>query len=287
MNHIDFRKLFPLLAFIFSFLSLFVISPIIAAASETSQFQHIYDDAALLSSSELSDLEDMCVTYGEDADVNIFILTHEDASAVDAEIYIENFYDNNLYGTYTDSVILLIDMANRDVMIEGFGTAETYIHSNRIYEILEDITPYLTDGDYVTAFEKYIKSVNSYMLDTSDPNYSRDYTTPAQDGSDLNKYIESKEEKSILENGFIQLVIAAVIGAGTVGIMAYNSGGRMTAGSNTYIDPNHSGLIGRSDTYLRTTVTRVRKPENNNSGGGFQGGVSAGGHSHSSGRGKF
>lgn len=67
----------------------------------------------------------------------------------------------------------------------------------------------------------------------------------------------------------------------------------MTAGSANYIEQNNSGLIGRRDDYVRTQVTRVRKPQNNsNNGGGFnaggfRGGVSGGGRSHSSGGGKF
>jgi uncharacterized protein len=75
--------------------------------------------------------------------------------------------------------------------------------------------------------------------------------------------------------------------------MAFNSGGRMTAGSSNYMEQNNSGLIGRRDDYIRTQVTRVRKPQNNNSGGGgfnaggFRGGMSGGGRSHSSGGGKF
>jgi uncharacterized protein len=92
---------------------------------------------------------------------------------------------------------------------------------------------------------------------------------------------------------WFQLLVSLTIGGIVVGVMAFNSGGRMTTVSNTYMDQNHSGLIGRRDDYLRTTVTKVRKPTNNNQGnggfnaGGFRGGTSSGGHSHSSSRGKF
>ena len=263
-------------------ISMLLLKPSTVWADEaTDTFPRIYDDAGLLSTSELSDLNSMCISYGDDAGIGIFILTHNDSSSVDGEIYIENFYDNTLYGNYTDSVILLIDMSRRDVILEGYGTAETYIHSQRGDSIIQDMKPDLSNGEYAAAFKTFIKQSNSYMKDTSDPNYSRDYTTATEN----NAY---SEQESILMNIWLQLGVSLAIGAIVVGIMAYNAGGKMTVGGNTYMDQSHSGLIGRRDDYIRTTVTRVRKPQNNNnSGGGFHGGTSAGGHSHSTSRGSF
>jgi uncharacterized protein len=275
------RKAFPVLMVLCLIFS-FALNITSARASETSDtIRHVYDDAKLLSSAEASDIEDKCISYGKDAGINIFILTHDDSSAVDGEIYIENFFDTNLKGTYDDSVILLVDMANRDVVLEGYGTAETYIHSQRGDVIIDKISPYLTDEKYADAFEIYIERSAAYMKDKSDPNYSRNYTT-APETRDT-----ASAEDTILTNIWFQLLVAAAIGAISVGIMAYNAGGRMTAGGGTYMDQNNSGLIGRRDDYIRTTVTRIRKPENNNSNGGFHGGISAGGSSHSTSRGKF
>jgi uncharacterized protein len=272
-------------------LSLLLLPVRNAEASETSvTFPHINDNAGLLSTNDLADLEEMCINYGVDAGIDIFILTHNDSSAVDGEVYIEDFYDNNLYGSYTDSVILLVDMYNRDVVLEAYGNAEDHIPSSRGDVIIDEITPYLTDAEYTTAFELFIKDSASYMSQKAIPNNSGNYTTQDEYGNYANSNTySSSSEPSILTNIWLQLGVALAIGAITVGIMAYNAGGRMTAGGNTYIDQSHSGLIGRRDDYIRTTVTRVRKPQNNNnnSGGGFSGGFSAGGHSHSTSRGKF
>lgn len=275
-------KSFSFLLILCLMLSILFLSPKQAFASQASEtIPHVYDDAGLLSTSELSDLEDMCITYGEDAGINIFILTNNDSNAVDGEIYLENFYDGNLDGTYTDSVLLLVDMYHRDVVFEAYGNAQTYLHSQRGDVIIKKVSPYLTNADYTTAFELYIEKSAAYMKDTSDPNYSRDYSTAIEGGNN------TSTEESILMNIWLQLGVAIVIGAITVGVMAYNAGGRMTVGGNTYMDQNHSGLIGRRDDYIRTTVTRVRKPKENKSGGGFTGGVSGGGNSHSTSRGGF
>lgn len=270
-------------------------------AAETSDiYQHVYDDAKLLSTSEVSDLEVLCTTYGEEAGIDIMILTHSDSDAPYIEDYIENFEDTLPVG---DRIYLALDMVERDVFMEGYGSAETYIHSKRIAAIIEEITPYLSDGDYYNAFAIYIERSAAYMGDDSELNYDHDYSAGTPQSSDPNapnydatwpsEYNSGNELADILSTWWVQLLIAVAVGVITVSIMAYNSGGRMTAGANNYIDQSHSGLIGRRDDYLRTTVTRIRKPQNNNNGGGgfnaggFRGGVSGGGRSHSSGGGKF
>jgi len=275
-----------------------------AEKADTSSMQHVYDLAQLLSSDEISKLEKYCISYGEDAGLDIMILTHNDPTAIYGEDYIEDFEDQLPVG---DRVYLLIDMYNREVFIEGYGKAETYIHSKRIDKILDEITPFLTEGDYYNACLIYIKSSAGFMKDDSDLNYDHNYNQTPQ-SSDPNapnydetwpdEYSEQAKEDSILKNIWFQLAVSLVIGGVVVAIMAYSSGGTMTAGSSNYFDHSSPGLIGRRDHYLRTTVTKVRKPKDdtphNNShakGGfnssGFRGGVSSGGRSHSTGSRKF
>ncbi len=291
-----------LLGSLYLCLTIFFIGAIPVSAQTDQSYQHVYDKADLLSTSELNDLEDLCITYGDAAGIEIMILTHDNSSAPYIENYIEDFEDGLPAG---DRVYLGMDMVERDVFIEGFGSAETYIHSKRISTIINKITPDLSDGNYYDAFATYIKMAADYMSDDSELNYDHDYTagTPQSNDPDAPNYdatwpSDRNSTKSqileTMENPLVLLGISLLVGAITVAIMAYNSSGRMTAGGNNYIDQNNSGLIGRRDIYLRTTVTRVRKPQDNQNNrgggfnaGGFRGGVSGGGRSHSSGGGKF
>lgn len=316
MKQLFVRKSIPFIAILCIIITILTFIPAYsyASAAETESIQHIYDKADLLSTDEVSNLEQMCIEYGNEAGIDIIILTHNDSNAKEAEVYIEDFYDQKQYG---DSVILLLDMYNRVVFIEGYGLAETYIHSKRIDVIISDITPSLSNGDYVTALDKYIKSSAAYMKDDSEINTDHDYSydgpASANTDNDYNYdgsssantdngyksgYYDSSASTSnsvdsVLTNGWFQLLISLIVGGIAVGIMAYNAGGRMTTGGNTYMDSNQSGLIGRSDNYIRTSVTRIRRPTQNNNGrggfsaGGFGGGISSGGSSHSSGGGKF
>lgn len=253
MKQLIAKRYLPLLAVLCIVLSVAFAPVGLVAAKTSGEIQHIYDEAGLLSTSELANLEELCIEYSKKDDFDIIILTHNDSSAVDGEIYIENFIDKH---QYLDSVVLLVDMAKRDVVLESYGEIQDEITTSRGDSIIDQITPPLHNGEYSVAFKKFILSSDNYM------NYVPLYFNP-----------------------LIQLVVALVIGGIVVGVMAYNSGGKMTAGGATYMNPNDSGLIGRRDDYIRTMVTRVRKPQNNGGSGG--GGVSAGGLSHTTSRGKF
>lgn len=293
------------------FSTFFYNQPVVLASETVVDLNYVYDEAELLSQEEYYLIEEMSSTYGKEAGIDIIILTHDNPNAKDGDLYIEDFYDQKVYGTAYDgdSAILLIDMSRRDIVIHGYGQAETYLHSKRINVIIEEITPYLTSGDYYQAFELFIQNSAAYMKDDSELNYDHNYqyNTPngnnggssgSYPGGSNNYYYDTNNNyngtvDSILTNVWFQLLISLVIGGIVVGVMAYNSGGKITVGSSTYMDQNHSGLIGRRDTYLHTHVTRVRRPQNNTpkgggfNAGGFSGGVSSGGHSHSSGRGSF
>lgn len=258
--------------------------------------KRIYDEAGLLTAEEYEELEAICLANEEEAQAEIFILTHNDSKAVYPERYIENFEDNL---PAADRVYFLYDVYRGEIFIEGYGTAETYIHSKRIEKIFDQMEDDLRAGNYYDAFVTYIDQATAYMNDdseintdhdysynsSSDPNYSSNY--------DYDSYYEdpdAKQVKDFLRNPLIQLVASLIIGGVAVGIMAYHSGGRMTVRGNDYLDQSRSGLIGRRDIYLRTTITKVRRPTSNSSGskggfnaGGFRGGVSSGGRSHSSG----
>lgn len=248
-------KRIPILTVFLLLISFILLPPHYAAAQTEDNNQHIYDKAELLSTSEREELEKMCITYSEKDAVDIIILTHNDSDAVYAETYIANFYDEHEFG---DSVILLVDLSNRDVFIEGYGSAEESVNSEHGNTIISKISSDLSNGDYYQAFKQYISLSDQYI-----------------------------NTRPIYENVWLQLAAALIISGIAVTIMAFNSGGRMTVGGTTYMDPNQSGLIGRRDDYIRTQVTRIRKPKNNEGNGGRGGGISAGGHSHSSAGGKF
>lgn len=286
-----------LLSFVLILSILFIIPATLTEAAD----KRVYDDAGLLTSSEYEELEEMSIEYGEEAGIEIYILTHDDSSSTYPEKYIEDFEDQLPVG---DRIYFLYDVFRGEIFMEGYGSAETYIHSKRIDVIMDNMVDNLRSKNYYDAFVTYIDMSASYMKDDTELNYDHNYnydTLPEKNNDSDNQYSNDnydydsyyKEDKVDAKDAFnniwVQLGISLVIGGIVVGIMAAGSGGRMTAQGNNYIDAGHSGLIGRRDHYLRTTVTRIRRPKENTSSrggfnaGGFRGGVSGGGRSHSSG----
>ncbi|MCR8633673.1 TPM domain-containing protein [Paenibacillus radicis (ex Xue et al. 2023)] len=242
-----------------------VPAQIMAAAMEEKIM--IYDDAKLLTPEEYQELNKMANQYGAKRETDIIIITSNNAKNVDVKKMTENFYDEHGPGydkPHGNTVILTLDMRNRDVYLAGFYKAEQYLGDGRLDKIRGKITSELSSGDYKQAFEKYIKTSYTYM-----------------------GFKPGVNPDNILFNLWFQLGGALAIGGIAVGMMAYRSGGRITVNRQTYEDASNSGILDRQDQYIRTTVTRqkIEKSSGSKSGGG--GGITGGGHSHSGSRGKF
>ncbi len=240
-----------------------------ALASETKQ--RVYDFANLLTPEEIHELEVLSNKYSSKRKTDIIILTTNDTKDRDVVEYMEDFYDEQALGydkPHGNTAIVTIDMQHREVYVAGFYRAEKYLDNHRCDLVRHKITPDLSQGNYYEAFRSFIKISYRYMG-----------VRPGVNPDNIFFYW-----------GFQVLVSLGIAGI-AVGIMAYHSGGKITVNENTYRDPGHSKVIQSRDHYIKSTVTKHKKPSNNNSGGGSGGGggggISSGGHSHSGSRGSF
>lgn len=273
----------------------------VSAAAVTGGKTLIYDEASLLSSMEREELNELANELGAERQTDIIVYTTLNESNEDVQQITEDFYDEQAPGydkKHGNAIIMTLDMLNRDIYMAGFYKAETYLDDSTLDRIRDQITPSLSSGDYKTAFETYIRSSYDYLgvapgtgsgtsgssgyngagSSNNDYSYGGDYGGPSG----------SSKVDHLLANTWVQLGIAALIGAVSVGVMAYRSGGRVTVNAHTYQDFNSSALLDREDRYIRTSVTKERIPDNNNNNsGGGGGGTTSGGHSHSGSRGSF
>lgn len=255
------KQLKCLKKYVLSLLLLLVFVMIATARIQASESKdYIIDDAGLLTESEQDELNSYSKKCSEDRGSDILVLTTDDTQGLGSELYLENFYDNEVDGssTYNEScAILLIDMENRQVKIYSFGDIKPRLDNPRIEKILDKVTPSLTSGDYNDAINSYIEKTDLYM------------GTKA-----------GVDPDNIFFQLWFQLLIAAVIGFVVVLIMILGAGGKVTTNSHTYLNDSESALTGARDDYIRTTVTKVKKPENNSNKGS---GTTSGGNSFNSG----
>lgn len=246
-------------------LCLCLTAPLGVSYAETGDGkQRIIDGAGLLSAEQVQELNELAAVYSAERETDMMVVTSRNEAGTDVLELVQNYYDQNAPGydkPHGNAAILMVDMNSREIYLAGFYKGETYLDNSRLDKIRNRITPYLTEGDYEYAFLLFLSEAHRYM--GYEPGFNPD---------------------NWLHHLWFQVLLSVVIGAGIVGVMAYHSGGRITVNRATYEDSDASGVVQRTDQYIRTTVTR-RKIEKNNGGGG--GGVTGGGHSHSGSRGSF
>lgn len=259
-------KLVGKTSFLFTFLFFLLISPALA------DVQRVYDHADLLTDEQVQELEKQAATHFEEWNTDFIIITTEDTNGKTIMKYMQDFTDElqEEFNRQEDNMaVITMDIEDRWVDLAGFGLAEEYLDSTRLDQIRNQITPYLSDGEYYEAFQLFLTKTDEYLG-------IRPGVNP----------------ESIFFNTFFQLAIALGLAGIIVFFMAYTSGGRVTVTSGTYLDRSNSKINSKRDRYLRKTVTRRKKPSSNNSGGGggFRGGgggISSAGRSHSGSRGRF
>lgn len=215
----------------------------------------IADNAKILTGAESEELLEYCNTIDRLYDTSIYIITSDTIGMQDDFTgYMERI------GSADDSpenLVLLFVSVKKDghvYQIFGYGKAEYFINSNRCNKIMDLMQNDLSKQDYFYALKTFCEKVQRYL--GKDPRFD-----------------------SLIYHPVVHLIIALILSSIIILCMVWNSAGKNTTTVSTYIDNNHSHLLGHIDHFTHMTVKRVKT--NTGSGGGHGGG---GGRSHSSGR---
>lgn len=246
-------------------LVIFLASPVYGGENESNYSanpEKIYDQADLLSQSEENKLLELIETYAHQTELDFVIVTTNDVGNKSSELYADDFYDDNKFGydyPCGSGALLLIDMDNRQVVISTAGKAMNDISQKQIDNILDEIAPKLTSGDYADAGSIFVKTISGYITGE----------------------IKEKNLFSHLQNPLISGIIALVISGVAVLIMSGTSKTAVTVGGRTYMDSNTLRYTNRVDQFTHTTTTRRKIETSSSSGGGVR--TSSSGRSHGGG----
>lgn len=226
--------------------------------------QHIYDEANLLSKSEIAELEAVAAEHSQKNDTDFLFLTTADEQSPDIVTYMSDFFDEWAgQNNQENAVLLTMNIATRDVYLAGFGTAETTLDNKRVDLVLDRIITEMQNGDYADAFQETVTTSSRYM-----------------------EFRPGVNPENIFFKTWFQLALALLLGGGVVSFMLYNSGGRVTTTASTYFDGDHTRVTGTRDQFRNKTVSRRKVPKKSSGGGGFGGGGSTGGGRSFSGGGR-
>lgn len=230
----------------------------------------VYDEAALFSADEVTQLENTISDIKAQTPIDIVILTTADNQGMSSKEYARNFYFNNGFGENRtiDGIILLIDMDDHEVSIYADDDRTTYFPDKRINKMLDHIPPYLSDGKYYEGANNFLNDVKQAINDgiiTKQPN------KPFTD-----KYGNDLTPEAIALNAIVAFLVALIVSLITRAIILHRYAHPRTTVPETIPDQSSVHYHERVDHFVTSHTSRVRIESNSSSGshGGGDGGRS-------------
>lgn len=130
----------------------------------SAQTDCVYDYADLLSEEEEESLQEYAKKMSDAWEMNVLVVTTEDAQGKTSAEYADDFYDTKFpEEAEEDGMLYLIDMDNREIYLFTSGTAIRYLTDDRIEMILDSAYGYVAEGDYYGTFQAFFDESESYL----------------------------------------------------------------------------------------------------------------------------
>lgn len=243
------------LSFILCLLLLLAL-PMAASAANP----YVVDDAGLLTSAEIAQLEERSAQFYIDTGMELVIVTAESLDGKTAMAYADDYFDAN-YGE--NGILLLIAMQEREWHISTTGTAIEAFNEVDLMGMEDGIMKYLPDGKYFKTFDRFQSDAEYYWN---------------------NEEISDFEASLVigLPVGLVVALIAILIMRGTM-----NTKTSQRAAAEYQVDGSFN-LRKHQDLFLYSRVTKTAKPKDTDSGSsGSSVHTSSSGRSHGGRGGKF
>lgn len=261
------RKLIPFISML-----IFVISFSFIVKADVNP---VVDDAKLLSQDERNRLIESIEEFRKEYNMDAVIVTSNDLQGKKIRDYADDYYDFNGYGLGENKsgLLLLIDMDDRKIWISTTGDAIQYFTDDRIESIINDISKYLSNGEYFDACNVFLTDIKQYI----------------NNGISEGQYTYSEEDHS-LKIILIALGVAAIVSGITCVCVVNSYKNSKSVSSINYVDNNSIAFTKRRDVFVSTFTTKTKIERNNNSGssgGGSSTHSSSSGNTHGGGGGSF
>lgn len=228
----------------------------------------VVDDSDLFSDSEQAALEARAQAISDAYNTNVLIVTSDEYGFSDnyARDVIESYGSQNYPSGY---IAYCIDMADRSYWVDAYGQRERdYFTQSKTDAIAEAAFDDLSDGDYAGS--------GFTFLDRVDKNFQ----VKTSKFGPLTKLVVYPARTIAAAGVSIAGALAIALGM-TYAKVRKHADKNVRSEADEYQDALN--LTHRSDRFIRTYQTRVRRPKQNSSGGGFGGGGGSAGHTGSGG----
>ena len=218
----------------------------------------VFDEGELLSDSEEMALEAKLLQIGHTYNTQLTVCTTKTLDGADIDAYADGLYDYMKfgYGSKKAGVMVLVCMEPRQVCV--FSNAS--ITADDRTAIREAITPYLSDGEYAEAFDKFAEEAE-YYINGNQNGFPFDFTGTLA--------------TCLIIGIVVGLIVAFVLKGQLKSVRKQNQ-------ANNYVKPGSMQVTIENDFLLYRTISRTRKSSNSSSGGSSSGGSSSRGSSSGS-----
>lgn len=246
---VDF-KLYKNLALYLLLLLLLLISPLNVYAEKTL----VIDNANLISQDELIELNNKANLLSDQYNMDIVIVTSDNAEGKTSREYADDFFDYNGFGVGAnyDGILFLIDMDNREAYISTTGIAIRYLTDARIESILDMVFDGgMAQGNYYGAAMGFLDGTEHYL----------------KEGIPSGQYNEPEEVAKVNRLTLMDLTIALIGGLGTGGafVMSTKSQYKFRKQSNPYSYRSNSivNFINQDDKLTNSFISHriIPKPK--------------------------
>ncbi|MBQ9921525.1 MAG: TPM domain-containing protein [Clostridia bacterium] len=235
-----------------------------------ARIERIIDDADLLTDSQQQQLSQKLDELSTVNGFDIVIATLDSLDGRDSLDMADDIFDYGYFGQgiNRDGIILLVSIEDGDWAISTSGRMISDISDNEIDAISQRIVPYMSNGDFYTAFDDFADRCVTASL------HSSDYSDYSDDGFDVFSSL-----LIAIVGGFIIAFIAVSVMKGQLKSV------RTQTRANDYLKSGSMHISQSNDIFLYRNVTRRAKPKNNSTGSGTR--ISSSGRSHGGRSGKF
>lgn len=261
------------------FAMIFISVMSVSAYSNNDIDDYVVDSAILFTAYEEEKLEEKIDEIRKKYNYDIVLLTVYTFEGKSAAEFADDYYDSN--GFSSDGMLFVINMTYRDYYTSTTGYGITAFTDYGLDTIHDIVKPYLSDGDYYEAFDKYL-DLSIQFLDEAKENKPFDTN---------NKYKEPKIPVDIVKNIFLIVVVCFIISLVYVTILkAGMNTARKRTEATEYRRVGSLNMRMAKDTFLFTTTSKHKIQSS--SGGHSRGGGSShhrsrSGRSHGGRGGKF
>lgn len=273
-------------AFIFTLLLSITMAASLAFADtsdkkipDTRQKPRLVDDAKLLDDAQRASITSKLDEISERQKMDVAIVTVNSLEGKSVQDYADDFYDYNGYGfgKDKDGMLLLIDMDTRKWHITTTGGAIKAITDAGIDYISEKFLPYLSEGNYESAFEAYANTSDKLINQAKEGK-------PYDVGDELDEEQKPLTSKAIwIALGLGFLIAKLICGRYKAQLKTV----RENESAGDYVKHGSMNITEQKDTFVYRNVERVAKPKDDDVGGGSSTHESDSGTTHGGDGGSF